>query len=171
MLEVSDGRCCFYLLRAEAGGGAPAAGGGGRRSTWCGRTSTSCGRRAGPARGGRRSEQGSAMFRPEERNPAATAAGRTRVAAARSQPCREWGILDKVWDDRTRQATYTQPNIFLLTRRWHSLVITSCSGILLRRGLPEEVLRVLLLVLAQLLESSSVEFACSALLRRGFPGS
>jgi hypothetical protein len=54
---------------------------------------------------------------------------------------------------------------------WHSLVITSCSGILLRRGLPEEVLRVLLLVLVQLLESSSVEFACSALLRRGFPGS
>jgi hypothetical protein len=61
--------------------------------------------------------------------------------------------------------------IVILTSRWHILVISRCSALLPIREFGKEVLRGLHVVLAQLLESSSAEFACSALLHRGFPRS
>jgi hypothetical protein len=69
---------------------------------------------------------------------------------------------------RGKRAWTSTSETLLFTLRWQSSVIYCCSVLLLLRGFADELLRVLYIVFGQLLESSSAEFMCSVLLRRGF---
>jgi hypothetical protein len=60
------------------------------------------------------------------------------------------------------------PEPFSLTSRWDTIHNFALLRLLLFRGFPNEVLRVLYSDFASLLEASSAELACSAPLHEGF---